>query len=104
MAKARKKPSKRKAKERTKPTSSMPHVFSLKTNTVGQCVFCEEDFGPLESNLAGAINHYVQEHDCELLHIGTETSLEEDKFFHVSVAFLEAITHPPERRPKGSKP
>jgi len=61
----------------------------LSTNIVKSCAVCRKGFNAYESDIARQINHYL-DHDYKLLHVGQETSHDDDgKPWHSTVAVLK---------------
>jgi hypothetical protein len=80
------------------PYAGIRHVIYLSTNSSARCEFCEEAFGFMSLEVAKGINHLLQNHGCRLLHVGTETSHDDEgKPWHSTVAILGAPMLPPER-------
>lgn len=76
------------------------HVIQLFSDTYGfVCELCEEKVRDLNDggNLSNAINHYLQEHGCELLHVGTYSFDGRDGLTHGTTAVLGSETVPQER-------
>jgi hypothetical protein len=66
---------------------SIKHVVHLANDLIRPC----EECGKLERSefLADRINHYIAEHGYVLLHIGTETTRDQDgKPWFITVALL----------------
>jgi hypothetical protein len=63
------------------------HVVYVSTNIGTGCEHCQTTLG-LE-RFAESINHYIEQHGYKLLHVGTETSHDDDGSpWHSSVALL----------------
>ena len=66
---------------------NVDHVVYVSTNIGTGCEHCRTSIG-LE-HFAESINHYIEQHGYKLLHVGTETSHDNDgKPWHISVAVL----------------
>lgn len=63
------------------------HVVYISTDVGARCEHCTQRIG-LE-NFAESINHYIEKHGYKLLHVGTETGVNQDgKMFESTVAVL----------------
>lgn len=63
------------------------HVVYISTNIGVSCEHCNESVGL--DRFAESINHYINQHEYKLLHVGTETSHNMDgKPWHSTVAVL----------------
>jgi hypothetical protein len=65
-------------------------TVALTTNAGAfRCEACGENiFGDDVRGLSRAINHYIDEHGYELLHVGTETQRANEGLWHHAVAVL----------------
>jgi hypothetical protein len=64
-------------------------VVTVSTNVGTRCKHCSESIG-LE-RFAESVTHYIEKHGYQLLHVGSETSLDhEGKPWHSTVAVLGA--------------
>jgi len=67
--------------------AGVKHVVQLSTNIGESCKHCSTQVGI--DNFASGINHYIQQHDYKLLHVGSETSRDmEGKIYNSTVAVL----------------
>lgn len=69
------------------------HVVTISSAIGTSCEHCSESVGGWGESgildLAKSINHYIEEHDYKLLHVGTETGTGPDgDTWHSTVAFL----------------
>ena len=66
------------------------HVVSASTNHSASCELCINSFEGLP--LSHLINHYIENHDYKILHIGTVTEQNTDngevKLWHSTLALL----------------
>jgi hypothetical protein len=78
--------------------ASTKHVIYLSTNTSKSCEYCSK-WGDSDQ-LDDMVNHYIQQHGCELLHVGNETTHDLDgKPWHSTVAMLASQIIPPPLEP-----
>lgn len=64
-------------------------VYRLGSNSgLTTCSICEAEISGGGFTLADEINHYLDEHSMKLLHIGTETTVDDRGLRHETVAFL----------------
>lgn len=79
--------------------SSVKHTVQLITHTSTGCPFCAtfQDGEKIDEN----INHLLQEHGGQLLHVGTETSKNyEGETHHATLALIGFSVVPEKRLPK----
>lgn len=63
-------------------------VIQISTNISKGCKHCSEGIGG-EDNLAHSINHFINNHEYKLLHVGTETTYtDEGKLWYSTIAVL----------------
>src|SRR5262245_48768545 len=62
----------------------------VSTNIYRGCEHCGESVGAMgNGNIADSINHYIEKHGYYLLHVGTETSRDDEgNIWHHTVAVL----------------
>lgn len=76
--------------------NSAKHVVSVSTNISRSCAFCDKWLDG--ERFQESVNHYLQEHDCTLLHVGGDTSHDQDgKPWHGTIAILASDVVPPEK-------
>ena len=51
---------------------SVQYVIQLSSENEAQCEHCTERVGG--EHFAASVNHYIAEHDYQILHVGTQTS------------------------------
>ena len=51
---------------------STTRIAHVSTHKISKCAHCEQSLGGL-GNFEFSVNHYLEEHEYLLLHIGTET-------------------------------
>jgi hypothetical protein len=74
------------------------HMIQVDTNVSKACDFCSERVGG--DHFQRGVNHYLEEHGCILLHVGTLTDLDHNgNFWHHTVAILGAVESPAPRAP-----
>lgn len=63
------------------------HVVTISTD---ESLTCDECKSELErNNVSGALNHYIEQHGYKILHIGQQTSKDnEGHIFHLTVALV----------------
>lgn len=72
------------------------HVIKLSTNVSFGCPFCGKWFEA--EDIDKGINHYLQEHNAKLLHVGAEAFVDEDGHTaHQTVALIGLDQAPPLR-------
>jgi hypothetical protein len=83
-------------------TFNVKHVLTLSTNVISPCEHCDR-FGPdSHDRLAQAINHYLEAHGYRLLHIGQDTTRNnEGELWHATIAILGHDDPPPQARRPG---
>src|SRR5262245_61197952 len=83
------------------------HVIHLSTDVGTQCEHCGEPVGGgwghmgggAGADLAKSINHYLEKHGYQLLHVGTETTTDQDgNPWHCTIAVLGSAKPPPQRK------
>ncbi len=64
------------------------HTVHITTDDHVSCEQCQDNLG--YNDIANAINHYINQHNYRLLHVGQETTREqtEGKIFHLTAAIL----------------
>jgi hypothetical protein len=68
-------------------SQSVRHVVHISTNHLKPCEHCEAMIG-LE-NWAESVNHYVDQHGYTVLHVGTETTHDQEgRPWHATVAVV----------------
>jgi hypothetical protein len=69
--------------------SKITHVLSLSTNSPAPtCEICHTDLPYGGNCIAFNANHYLQQHEYTLLHVGQETTDVDGKLYHHTVAIL----------------
>jgi hypothetical protein len=70
------------------PEKSVKRVVHLSTNIGKGCDHCSESTGL--DKFAGSVNHYIQAHGYELIHVGEETEYSNDgrSLWHSTIAVL----------------
>jgi hypothetical protein len=51
------------------------------------CRFCS-DFSKQQNDFQSSINHHIDQHGFKLLHVGSESSLEDGGLYHSTIAVL----------------
>lgn len=64
------------------------HIVRISTDENIACEECKADLG--RDNFPDAVNHYMDQHDYKILHVGAETSIrqEDSAIWHLTVALL----------------
>jgi hypothetical protein len=79
-------------KRSTKKAPAVQHIVHVSTGVGTYCEHCGEPVGCFEGKdpgLAKSVNHYIEQHGYTLLHVGTETSRDDQgKPWHATVAVL----------------
>lgn len=66
---------------------NITHVVELKSDIGVYCKHCDRKVSA--DDLAGSINHYIKEHAYKLLHIGSDTSRDDQGLpWHSTIAIL----------------
>jgi hypothetical protein len=74
---------------------AVKHVVRLSSEVARGCDHCHTLLNGME-DLRGGINHYIEEHDYRLLHVGQETQHgDQGAPWHITVAILGATSPPP---------
>ena len=63
-------------------------VVHISTNLSGTCEHCSKSIGGSLTDIGESINHYIQEHGYQLLHVGQETDQYAGELWHHTVAVL----------------
>jgi len=68
--------------------SGVTKVVTVSSSTSRSCTECNDQFA-LVDDIEEEVNHYINEHDYKLLHVGTETGRStEGDVWHSTVATL----------------
>lgn len=82
--------------------SGTKHIIRVDTNTSTACEFCTVRVGG--EAFATGVNHYLDAHDCTLLHVGTVTDRDyEGNMWQHTVAILGTTDKPEPRAPLNLK-
>ena len=73
-------------------------IVQVSSNTYNSCKLCMFST-PHLGDIPVMVNHYLQMHGFELLHVGQESERAEDGFAHLTVAVLGTNEAIPEKAP-----
>jgi hypothetical protein len=76
--------------------TGIKHVVHISTNIGTSCEHCNEHVGA--ERFPESINHYIQQHGYQLLHVGTESAWGDDGVWHNTVAVLGVGKVPPAKK------
>lgn len=83
--------------------TTIAHTIKLSTNSPFHCEYCEERIGA--DQIDRAINHLIQQHTGELLHVGSEYGGSDDRGLsvHFTVAMVGLSVAPPKSAPSSNR-